>query len=153
MHFGVVRPVGRLGSAARLKLLANSMLADVVLAAAELQVAGEDVGLDRYDVFWVLQRFAPQLAGRRRGFVEDRHDPALFALRDLRKDLDLALGLFEPSGIRTPMTAEARQLVVAAASRYGDLDITAVARPYRHPESTIDVKSPDAASPAAAPAR
>jgi hypothetical protein len=30
------------------------------------------------------------------------------------------------------MTAEARQLVVAAASSYGDLDITAVERPYRH---------------------
>src|SRR5207247_546749 len=38
---GTVRHVGVLGSAARLKLVANSMLADVVLAAAELQVAGE----------------------------------------------------------------------------------------------------------------
>ena len=29
------------------------------------------------------------------------------------------------------MTAEARQLVAAAANLYGDLDITAVERPYR----------------------
>ena len=41
---GTVRHVGRLGSAARLKLVANSMLADVIVAAAELQVAGEGIG-------------------------------------------------------------------------------------------------------------
>jgi 3-hydroxyisobutyrate dehydrogenase-like beta-hydroxyacid dehydrogenase len=48
---GTVRHVGPLGSAARLKLVANSMLADVILAAAELQVAGEVAGLDPDDVF------------------------------------------------------------------------------------------------------
>jgi 3-hydroxyisobutyrate dehydrogenase-like beta-hydroxyacid dehydrogenase len=128
---GTVRHVGPLGSGARLKLIANSMLADVVLAAAELQVAGERAGLQPDDVFWVLERMAPLLTARRAGIVENRHEPTLFALHDLRKDLDLALGLFEPSGIQTPMTAEARQLVASAADRYGDLDITAVERPYR----------------------
>ena len=52
---GTVRHVGAAGSAARLKLVANSMLADVILAAAELQVAGEGAGLDPDDVFWVLE--------------------------------------------------------------------------------------------------
>jgi 3-hydroxyisobutyrate dehydrogenase-like beta-hydroxyacid dehydrogenase len=141
---GSVRHVGPLGSAARLKLVANSMLADVVLAAAELQVAGEDAGLDPADVFWVLQRFAPALAPRRRGFVEDRHEPTLFALRDLRKDLDLAIELFDPSLIRTPMTAQARQLVSAAAGEYGDLDITAVERPYRRVATKVDAGYPAA---------
>ena len=128
---GTVRHVGRLGSGARLKLVANSMLADIVLAAAELQVAGEGAGLQSDDVFWVLERLAPMLAARRTGIVEDRHLPTLFALRDLRKDLDLAIALFDPSEIRTPITLQARQLVAAAASRYGDLDISAVERPYR----------------------
>jgi 3-hydroxyisobutyrate dehydrogenase-like beta-hydroxyacid dehydrogenase len=128
---GLVRHIGPLGSGARLKLIANSMLADVVLAAAELQVAGERAGLQPDDVFWVLERLAPLLTARRGGIVENRHEPTLFALHDLRKDLDLALGLFEPSGIQTPMTARARELVASAATRYGDLDITAVERPYR----------------------
>ncbi len=128
---GTVRHVGPLGSGARLKLVANSMLADVVLAAAELQVAGEHAGLQPDDVFWVLERLAPMLAARRNGLVEDRHLPTLFALRDLSKDLDLAMELFDPSEIWTPITLQARQLVAAAASRYGDLDITAVERPYR----------------------
>jgi 3-hydroxyisobutyrate dehydrogenase-like beta-hydroxyacid dehydrogenase len=128
---GTVRHVGPLGSGARLKLVANSMLADIVLAAVELQVAGERAGLQPDDVFWVLERMAPLLTARRSGVVENRHEPSMFALRDLRKDLDLAVGLFEPSEIQTPMTAQARQLVAVAASRYGDSDITAVERPYR----------------------
>ncbi|HEY8845449.1 MAG TPA: NAD(P)-dependent oxidoreductase [Candidatus Limnocylindrales bacterium] len=136
---GTVRHVGPLGSGARLKLVANSMLVDVVLAAAELQVAGERAGLQPDDVFWVLERMAPLLAARRNGIVENHHEPTLFALRDLRKDLDLAVGLFGRSKVDAPLTVEARNLVAAAASKYGDLDITAVARHYRelapNPES------------------
>jgi 3-hydroxyisobutyrate dehydrogenase-like beta-hydroxyacid dehydrogenase len=129
--FGVVRHVGPLGSGARLKLVANSMLADVVLAAAELQVAGERAGLQPDDVFWVLARIAPLLAPRRNGIVENHHEPTLFALRDLRKDLDLAVSLFGQSEAESPITWEARDLVAAAANKYGDFDITALARPYR----------------------
>jgi 3-hydroxyisobutyrate dehydrogenase-like beta-hydroxyacid dehydrogenase len=150
---GTVRHVGPLGSGARLKLVANSMLADVVLAAAELQVAGERAGLQPDDVFWVLERMAPLLGPRRNGIVENRHEPTLFALRDLRKDLDLAIALFEPPEIRTPMTAQARQLVTAAASKYGDLDITAVERPYRDVAPSPDVKARSAPPVTAAPAR
>lgn len=128
---GTVRHVGPLGSGARLKLVANSMLADVVLAAAELQVAGERAGLQPDDVFWVLDRMAPLLAARRNGIVENRHEPTLFALRDLRKDLDLAIGLFGRSKVELPLTIEARRVVAGAASKYGDQDISAVARPYR----------------------
>jgi 3-hydroxyisobutyrate dehydrogenase-like beta-hydroxyacid dehydrogenase len=148
---GTVRHVGPLGSGARLKLVANSMLADVVLAAAELQVAGEQAGLQPDDVFWVLGRMAPLLAARRKGIVEDRHEPTLFALRDLRKDLDLAVGLFEPSEIRTPLTAQARQLVAAAASRDGNLDITAVERRYREVDLKTDTDARPAASFGSAP--
>lgn len=128
---GPVRHIGPLGSAARLKLVANSMLADVVLAAAELQVAGEKAGLNADDVFWVLTRFAPTLESRRGGFVAGNHTPTLFALRDLRKDLNFALDLFGASAAATPITDQARNLVSAAADQTPDLDITAVANPYR----------------------
>jgi 3-hydroxyisobutyrate dehydrogenase/2-hydroxy-3-oxopropionate reductase len=128
---GAVRHVGPLGSAARLKLIANSMLADVILAAAELQVAGEGAGLEPDDVFWVLNRIAPALEARRAGLIEDRHAPPMFALRDLRKDLDLALALFEASAARTPLTRSSSELVSAAAAVTPDLDISAVTRPYR----------------------
>ncbi len=133
---GTVRHVGTLGKAARLKLVANSMLADVLLAAAELQVAGEEAGLDPKDVFWVLQRLAPTIAGRRRGYLEHHHKPAMFALRDLLKDLDFALELVDEVGGQAPMTAMSRGLVADAAWESPDLDVTAVIRPYRDAASS-----------------
>lgn len=133
---GTVRHVGTLGNAARLKLVANSMLADVLLAAAELQVAGEEAGLDAKDVFWVLQRLAPSLEVRRRGYLEDRHKPAMFALRDLLKDLTFALELVDASGGQAPLTAMSRSLVADAAWESPDLDVTAVIRPYRRAASS-----------------
>jgi 3-hydroxyisobutyrate dehydrogenase-like beta-hydroxyacid dehydrogenase len=132
---GEVRHVGALGSAARLKLAANSMLADVTLAAAELQVAGTAAGLEREHVFWVLARLVPSLELRRAGYLEDRHEPALFALRDLRKDLDLALELFHDAGASVPLTALTRELVEEAMVGGAALDITAVMRRYRRPPS------------------
>ena len=128
---GTVRHVGSLGSAARLKLIANSMLADIIAAAAELQVAGEASGLGRDDVFWVLERVVPSLEVRRAGLLESRYAPPLFALRDLRKDVDLALSLFSRSSASTPLTRSASALINAAAASTPDLDISAVALPYR----------------------
>jgi 3-hydroxyisobutyrate dehydrogenase-like beta-hydroxyacid dehydrogenase len=119
------------GSAARLKLVANSMLADVMLAAAELQGAGEDADLDPDDVFWVLERLVPALEARRPGFLEGRY-VAQFALRDLRKDLGLALALFGRSRSATPLTRSSRDLVNVAAAETPDLDISAVVRRYRN---------------------
>ena len=139
---GTVRHVGPLGSGARLKLVANSMLADVILAAAELQVAGEEAGLDGEDVFWVLERLAPALEARRRGYLEHRHEPALFAMRDLLKDLDLASALFDASGAATPLTALSRTLVADAAWETPDLDVSAVIRPYRNKASLRWTGSP-----------
>jgi len=128
---GEVRHVGALGSGARLKLAANSMLADLTLAAAELLAAGDAAGLDREHLFWVLARFVPSLELRRAGYMEDRHEPTLFALRDLCKDLDLALEFFHRSGASVPLTALTRELVEEAMVGGADLDITAVARRYR----------------------
>ena len=107
------------------------MLADVILVAAELQVAGEDAGLDPDDVFWTLKRFVPALEARRSGYLEDRHTPPMFALRDLRKDLGLALELFGAAGAWTPLTRSSSELVAAAAAATPDDDISAVVRPFR----------------------
>ena len=128
---GSVRHVGSLGSAARLKLVANSMLADVMVAAAELQVAGERAGLDPADAFWVLQRVASGIEPRRVGLIEGRHTPPMFALRDLAKDVNLALPLFERSGALTPLTRSSGELVSAAAAMSPDADISSVVQPYR----------------------
>ena len=136
--FGTVRHVVEAGSAARLKLIANSMLADVILAAAELQVAGEDAGLDPDSVFWVLERVAPGLESRRAGLVEGRHAPAQFALRDLHKDVELALALFGSANAQTPMLRWTSGRISTAAAATPDLDISAIARLYRHEQLADD---------------
>jgi len=127
---GEVRHVGSFGSGARLKLVANSMLAALVLSAAELEVAGRLAGLDPTATLEVLTRLVPSLEIRRTGFIEDRHEPPLFALRDLRKDLDLALSFFRSVNAYVPITTLAHEWVGEAAEEYGDLDISAVIRRY-----------------------
>lgn len=130
-HFGTVRHVGPLGNGARLKLIANSMLAQVMTGAAELQNAGELAGLDPGDVFWLLARFAPSLETRRPAYVGNELQPTMFALHDLRKDLDLALGVFHGEDAPAPMTAIARELVSQALGEFSDNDIGAIIRLYR----------------------
>ncbi len=146
-RLGEIRRVGPLGSASRLKLVANSMLATVVVAAAELQVAGEDAGLDPEQVFWALARLAPVLEPRRAGYLQDRHEPAMFTVRDLRKDLDLALGLLGGSAAALPVTELIRHQVDVATSDWATLDITAVIRSCRAARTGTGTASGPAGSP------
>jgi len=132
-RLGEVRHVGLDGSGARLKLVANSMLAALVLVAAELETAGTSAGLDPTVVFDVLTRLVPSLEMRRTGFLDTRNQTTLFALRDLRKDLDLALSLFHRVDAHVPLTALVREGIDEAAAADADLDISAVIRRYERP--------------------
>lgn len=149
-QFGTVRHVGPLGNGARLKLVANSMLGAVTTAAAELQTVGVTVGLAPQDVLWVLARQVPGLALRKAGYLEGRHTPPLFALRDLRKDLDLALDLFHRSGGVVPLTALVREQVGEAAATNPDLDISGVMTRYRSTDAELSASGRARSVPAAA---
>jgi len=127
---GQVRRVGALGSAASLKLVANSMTAGVTALAAELQSAGTAAGLNPEDVFWVITRIAPGLSARKAGFVEHRYEPVTFALRDALKDVRLATELYGRAGATTPLTTTAQELYERAATSAGGLDISAIATIY-----------------------
>jgi 3-hydroxyisobutyrate dehydrogenase-like beta-hydroxyacid dehydrogenase len=72
----------------------------------------------------------------------------MFALRDLRKDLDLALRVFHRIDAHVPITALVREWVDEAAAVDGDLDISAVVRRYapsHRPTSQTGVSPPGAA--------
>jgi 3-hydroxyisobutyrate dehydrogenase-like beta-hydroxyacid dehydrogenase len=127
---GEVRVVGSLGSAASLKLVANSMIAGVSALAAELQPAGTAAGLNAEDVFAVLSRVAPALIARKAGFIEHRYEPVTFALRDAVKDLRLASDLFKRSGSATPLTTKTKELFEKAAETSGELDLSAISTLY-----------------------
>jgi len=130
---GDVRMVGGLGTAASLKLVANTMLAGVNAMAAELLAAGESAGLDPDDIFWLFTRFAPYLAARRAGFLEHRYEPVMFALRDALKDLRLATELYRNTGAATPLAEATKVLYERAAQSAGDLDMSAITTLYEKP--------------------
>ncbi len=124
--FGEPTHVGTRRDAATLKLLNNSMLAAVSVAAAELLVAAEHAGLPREAAFGLLQRAVPYLQMRRRSFVERQHSPAMFFLRDMVKDVDLALHTFHSGGASTPVLALARELYASAVPGHGEQELSAV---------------------------
>ena len=123
---GEVQYAGVWGNAQRLKLIANSMLGITNAAAAELLAAGTDAGLEGAQVFSILTRFAPGLAARESGFLHDQHTPTMFAVRDLVKDLNLALETYSDAGRPMPLTQKARSLFTATMRQSADLDISAI---------------------------
>ena len=127
---GEVRRLGEVGSAAKLKLVANSMIAGVSALAAELLAAGTAAGLNSEDVFSVLSRVAPVLNARKAGFVEHRYEPITFALRDALKDVRMATELYERVGAQAPITSKVKELYERAAKTAGDLDMSAIATVY-----------------------
>jgi 3-hydroxyisobutyrate dehydrogenase len=129
-RLGEVRHVGDLGSAARLKLVANSMLAITSAAAAELLAAGTAAGLDSDHVFWALARFVPALKMRESGFLREQYEPTLFAVRDLVKDLGLALDVYRRAGATVPLTLETRELFSEITPLSDNLDISAIVKRY-----------------------
>ena len=133
---GEVRYIGPLGYGARLKLIANSMLAITSAAAGELYNAGVRAGVDRQRVWEILTRFAPYLDARRAGFLDGHYEPAMFRLVDLVKDLRLADDLYGEVGIDTPLTEATRQLFEKALGEYGERDIAAIADLWREPSAT-----------------
>jgi 3-hydroxyisobutyrate dehydrogenase len=129
-YLGEVHYVGGFGSAARLKLVANTMLGITSAAAAELLAAGTAAGLDREQIFWALVRYAPGLKAREAGFMRDQHEPTMFAVHDLVKDLALALDVYERANAAVPLTRETRALFAETASESNDLDISAIVHAY-----------------------
>jgi len=130
-QLGEVYYVGDRGSAASLKLVANSFLGIISTATAELMAAGTAHGLNPDEVFTILARFSPGLRVREAGFVKHSHEPTMFAMRDLLKDLDLALAFYQsaaPSAV--PLTFLTRGLVAGVASATPDLDISAIVNAY-----------------------
>lgn len=130
--FGRPEHVGSRTDAASLKLIANAMLGNVVLAAAELMSTAAAAGLPEETAFWLLTRIVPYLTVRRRGLLEHDHDNPIFELRGIRKDLDLMLEAGHGAGASLPLAALARELYAAAEPTRGNQEMTAVIERYRN---------------------
>jgi 3-hydroxyisobutyrate dehydrogenase-like beta-hydroxyacid dehydrogenase len=127
---GEVRRIKDPESAAKLKLIANTVLTSISALAAEVLAAGVAAGVDKEDVFWVLTRFAPALGARRAGYVDHTYEPVTFALRDATKDLRLATELYSRAGANTPLINKTNELFEKAAQSAGELDLSAISTLY-----------------------
>ena len=127
---GEVRRIKDPESAAKLKLIANTVLMGLSALAAEVLAAGAAAGVDTEDVFSVLTRFAPALGARRAGYLEHRYEPVTFALRDAVKDVRLAVDLFKRAGADTPLTVMTKELFEKAAESAGEMDLSAISTLY-----------------------
>ena len=128
---GEVRRVGPIGAANRLKLVANSMLATVSGAAAELQAAGVAAGLDPEVVFTIIKRYAPLLEMRKAGYLEGRYQPVTFAVKDTVKDLALALELYQANASDAPYTRLSHELYTEVARGYAGEEMSAINERFR----------------------
>jgi 3-hydroxyisobutyrate dehydrogenase-like beta-hydroxyacid dehydrogenase len=127
---GETRDIRDRESAAALKLVANTMLMGVSALAAELLAAAVAAGVDKEEVFAVLNRFVPYLGARKEGLLNHIYEPVTFALRDGLKDLRLATDLYRRAGATTPLATTTRELYERAAKTAGDLDLSAIATVY-----------------------
>lgn len=128
--FGEPRPAGTRRQAMALKLVNNAMFGVCTVVAAEIQAMGERAGLDPEDTFGIIERIMPYVRARKRGYTDHDHSAPLFFLKDLVKDLDLALALGHSAGATTPLIGLARELYAAAALDRPTDEVTAVIERY-----------------------
>ena len=128
---GEVRYVGTYARAAALKLINNTMLAITTAAGAELVEAGVRQGLTPEEAFEWVKRHAPYLETRQSGFLGGPYEPVTFALRDMLKDVDLSLELFNGKGNPMPILASVRGAFADVADEFGGSELTAVIERYK----------------------
>lgn len=129
--FGEPRHVGDYRTALGLKLVNNAMLALVSAVGGELQLAGEAAGLETEAVFALLTRMVPYLRARKAGYTAGDHAPRTFFLRDMLKDVDLALAQFHEGGAVTPLLALTRELYASQLPQHAEDELTAVVEAFR----------------------
>lgn len=123
--------IGRVGSAAAVKLAVNNIIFALDVAVSEALVLAEAAGVDReaaYDVFAGGAAGAPFVQYKRGAFVSPETTPPAFTLDLALKDLSLILALAERA--RVPMsqaTTNMAALRAAADALGGERDFSEVA--------------------------
>lgn len=123
--------LGDTGTGAIAKLAVNNIVYALGNAVSESLVLAERAGLDRRQVYDVLESSAvaaPMVGYRRDAFLEPATTPPAFALSLALKDLELITGLAAALGVRTQQAAANLSLIRAAVQAgLGDRDMADVA--------------------------
>jgi 3-hydroxyisobutyrate dehydrogenase-like beta-hydroxyacid dehydrogenase len=114
-----------------MKLLNNTMLAITSAAGAEMVAAAVRAGLTPEEAFEWVVRHAPYLEMRKSGYLGGPYEPVTFALKDMLKDVDLGLELFDGPEFPMPIVEEVRQAFADVVDEHGEEELTAVLERYR----------------------
>ena len=128
---GEMRKVGSHRRAAAMKLMNNTMLAITTAAGAELLEAAVRHGLTPEEAFEWVKRHAPYLDTRRSGYLGGPYEPLTFSLKDMLKDVELALRLFDGPGFPMPIVEAVRDAYREVLPEQGEKELTAVLERYR----------------------
>jgi 3-hydroxyisobutyrate dehydrogenase len=128
---GQVRNVGTYRRAAAMKLLNNTMLAITSAAGAEMVEAAVRTGLTPEEAFEWVVRHTPYLEMRKSGYLGGTYAPVTFALKDMLKDVDLGLELFDGPDFPMPIVESVRQAFADVVDEHGEEELTAVLERYR----------------------
>jgi len=86
---------------------------------------------DMDEAFEWVKRHAPYLETRKSGYLGGPYAPVTFALKDMLKDVDLGLDLFDGPDFPMPITEAVRQAFAEVVDEHGDEELTAVRERYR----------------------
>ena len=128
---GEVRSVGTPRRAAAMKLMNNTMLAITSAAGAEMVEAGVRSGLTHEEAFEWVKRHAPYLETRKSGYLGGPYEPVTFTLKDMLKDVELALAMFDGSAFPMPIVEAVREAYSEVLPSHGGEELTAVMERYR----------------------
>jgi 3-hydroxyisobutyrate dehydrogenase-like beta-hydroxyacid dehydrogenase len=127
--------VGPSGSGAAMKLAVNTLVHGLNQALSEALVLAEKSGIDRsaaYDVIAASVAGAPFVHYKRPAFENPGQVPVAFTVDLAAKDLDLALGLAERSGVELPQAAaNSRAMAAAIEAGFGQHDMSVLAELLR----------------------
>ncbi len=121
--------LGEVGNGARMKLVVNLILGDVMAALSEGMALGKKAGLSGEQLLEILEAGAlssPMIRGKGALLLKEDYTPS-FPLKHLQKDLRLAVALGDRVGQPLHCTASANEVFKrAVAAGHGDEDIAAV---------------------------
>jgi len=132
---GKILFLGEVGSAARMKLANNLVMAGMLSACAEGMALASRCGLDLDQLLEVLDSGAlanPMFRLKGPLMARNGEFPAAFPLKHMQKDLRLALRLAEENCLPLHVTASVNELFKEALGQgLGDADFAAVSRVVR----------------------
>eukprot|EP00750_Incisomonas_marina_P006834 INCI14725.5.p1 GENE.INCI14725.5~~INCI14725.5.p1 ORF type:complete len:560 (-),score=100.95 INCI14725.5:1691-3370(-) len=128
-------------TASNLKLVVNGLLANIAASVAEATSLAKNTGVPAAALKEIISNHAmnsPLLQLCVKSMQNQSHDPTLFALKHMAKDVKLAAALAEEHGIPHTVTSGTANAYSHACESYADKNFTAVGQSIEDRSSAVN---------------